>query len=87
MRFERGKDPKSAMEIGIGAQWTKAVTEVQELYKYEFPNENTMETMKDMLEKLMGMPVDGRLYWEGDEEEGEWKIEFKLLKNEVSKGK
>jgi hypothetical protein len=27
------------------------------------------------------MPVKGKLYWEGDEEEGEWKMEFKLIKD------
>jgi len=87
MNFERGNRPKEAMGIGIGKRWTEAVKLVHSLYQFEPHSEELFEEMRARLEHIMELPVEGRFYYEGDEEEGEWKMEFKLIKDEVRKGK
>ena len=77
MKFERGKDPKEAMGIGISQRWKESVIILQALYKFEIPSEELVKEMSAKLEKIMGLPVEGVLYW--DEESQEHKMTFKLI--------
>jgi hypothetical protein len=58
MRFERGKDPKESLELGMMAKVKKYAPDVLAMYQFELVNEETLEQIKAHLEKVLGFPVE-----------------------------
>ena len=77
MKFERGKDPKEALGIGLQEKLRKNVRIIVEKYKFNLANKKIRKDAEGELSKMMNMPV--RLSVRKDFEAGEWELNVNVM--------
>ena len=77
MKFERGKDPKEALSIGLQEKLRKNVRIIVEKYKFNLANKKLGRDAEKELSEMMGMPV--KLSVRKDFEAGEWELNVNVV--------
>ena len=77
MKFERGKDPKEALGIGLQEKLRKNVRIIVEKYKFNLANKKLRKDAEEELSKMVNMPV--KLSVRKDFEAGEWELNVNVM--------